>query len=216
MITENTVAKIMRSLGVVGISPRTFKVSTTVVDPFASFPDDLVQRRFDQGRLDGVWKSDITYLTCGDGDMYLCRNQGWALEKGSGMVGCGSRAHQTGHRSVGYGCSSSRRGCRRHNHALGQRNSIHAEILKQACEQYGLRRSMGDAGMCWDNAGAEIQWSTFKHEYYYRRTFTYAADLVAAVDNWMRFNNARRKLPAIGMLSPTLYEQSLTAPTMAA
>ncbi|WP_257209957.1 transposase [Rhodococcus erythropolis] len=37
IITEKTVAKIMRSLGIVGISPRTFKIRTTVVDPFASF-----------------------------------------------------------------------------------------------------------------------------------------------------------------------------------
>ena len=49
LITEKTIATIMRSLGIVGISPRTFKIRTTVGDPFASFPDDLVQRRLDQG-----------------------------------------------------------------------------------------------------------------------------------------------------------------------
>ena len=90
-----------------------------------------------------------------------------------------------------------------------------SEIMKQACERYGLQRSMGATGICWDNAGAESLWSTFKHEYYSRHTFAHITELVAAVDNWMHFYNTRRRHSTIGMLSPTDYEKSLTAPLMA-
>lgn len=37
LVTEKTVAKIMANIGLEGISPRTFKIKTTVVDPTASF-----------------------------------------------------------------------------------------------------------------------------------------------------------------------------------
>ncbi|MGB6069280.1 MAG: integrase core domain-containing protein, partial [Rhodococcus sp. (in: high G+C Gram-positive bacteria)] len=49
-----------------------------------------------------------------------------------------------------------------------------------------------------------------------RHTFAYAAELIAAVDNWRNFYNTRRRHSTIGMLSPANYEQSLIAPVMAA
>lgn len=52
-------------------------------------------------------------------------------------------------------------------------------------------------------------WSTFKHEYYYRHTFATKIELIAAVDNWMRFYNHQRRHSAIGMRSPIAYERTL-------
>jgi putative transposase len=216
LVTEKTVAKIMAAIGIEGISPRTYKTRTTVIDPFASFPADLVQRRFDQGRIDAVWTSDITYLTCGEGEMYLCaikdehskRVVGWSVadHMRTELV---TDALERAVRARGGGCT----GTIMHSDRGSQYT---ARVFERSCEQVGLRRSMGATGICWDNAGAESLWSTFKHEYYYRHTFVTMAELVAAIDSWMDFYNTQRRHSAIGMLSPVDYEKSLDAAVLAA
>jgi putative transposase len=207
-VSQNTVAKIMAELGIEGISPRSFK-TTTCVDPAASFPPDLVGRNFDQGRVNVVWSSDITYLTCGDGDMFLCairdehsrRALGWNTDdhmRTELVTTAVDRAvFVRGHRCQGVILQSDRG------------SQYTANDMALACARHGLLRSMGETGICWDNAGAESLWSTFKHEYYYRHTYATKSELIAGVDNWMNFYNNRRRHSAIGMRSPINYEQTL-------
>jgi putative transposase len=215
-VSEKTVAKIMAEIGLAGISPRTFKVRTTIVDPTASFPADLVERRFDQGRPDAVWSSDITYMTCGEGDMYLCaikdehskRVLGWSVADHmltELVTDALAQAVAVRGGQVGGTIMHSDRG-----------TQYTARAMAQACADAGLRRSMGATGICWDNSGAESLWSTFKHEYYYRHVFATKTELVAAVDKWMHFYNNQRRHSVIGMLSPVAYEQSLDAAPQAA
>lgn len=215
-VNEKTVAAIMAEIGIEGISPRTFKVRTTVVDPAASFPPDLVARRFDRGWLDAVWLTDITYLSCGEGDMYLCAIRDGHSRRVLGHV-------VADHIGADMVCQAidAAVACRGGDVAgtvlhSDRGGEFTAALTATACVGYGLKRSMGDTGVCWDNSPAESFWSTFKHEYYYRHAFATKAELVAAVDNWIgRYNNKRRH-SAIGMLSPVCYEQSLTGAAKAA
>ena len=180
-VNEKTVAAIMAEIGIEGISPRTFRVRTTVVDPAASFPPDRVRRRFDRDRLDAVWLTDITYLTCGEGDMFLCairdghsrRVLGHVVADhvGADMVCAAIDAAVAGRG----GCVA---GTVLHSDRGGE---FTATLTARACERHGLERSMGDTGICWDNSPAESFWSTFKHEHYYRHAFATKAELVAAV-----------------------------------
>ena len=215
-VNEKTVAAIMAEIGIEGISPRTFKVRTTVADPGASFPPDRVRRCFDRGRPDAVWLTDITYLTCGEGDMYLCAIRDGHSRRALGYVVADHIGGDMVCEAIDAAVACRGRdvaGTVLHSDRGGE---FTAMLTVQACARHGLKRSMGDTGICWDNSPAESFWSTFKHEYYYRHTFATKAELAAAVDKWIsRYNNDRRH-SAIGMLSPVRYEQSLTGAANAA
>ncbi|MCC3332236.1 IS3 family transposase [Nocardia abscessus] len=213
-VSCKTVAKIMAEIGMEGISPRTFNVRTTNTDPGASFPPDLVARAFDQGRPDAVWTTDFTYPTCGEGDMYLCAIRDGHTRRVLGHAVADHIGADVVEAAIEQAVAV--RGGRvdgtiLHSDCGGE---FTAGLTMQACARHGLRGSMGATGICWDNSPAESLWSTFKHEFYYRHTFTGKFELVAAVDKWIDWYNTSRRHSAIGGISPVRFEQTL--PTVAA
>lgn len=220
VVSVKTIAKLMRNNEIRGISPRPWRPITTIIDPNPHQIPDLVARRFDQGALNVVWTSDITYLATGEGWLYLAAVRD----------GCSRRV-------IGYGFSDSlhtdvvetalRRAVTFRDPATGDTDQVifHADRgcqytsaqLADAAEQLGVRLSVGRTGVCYDNSQQESFWSTLKTEFYQRHVFATRAEAIRAVTEWIEnVYNRRRRHSALGMISPVAFEHQLTTADQAA
>jgi transposase InsO family protein len=214
-VSRNTVAARMASLGVVGVSPRLFKV-TTNSDPTASYPPDLVNRHFHPQAIDELWTSDLTYMRVGDGEAYMCAVRDEGSSRVLGFAVADHMRTEIVLDALGQAVAT------RFGHVAGtvfhadRGSQFNDDKVVKFCEGFDLVRSMGATGSCFDHASAESFWSIFKHEYFYRHSFATLAELIAGITRYINFYNHQRRCAKADNLSPIRYELTLARRQQAA
>ena len=206
-VGRKRVARLMRELGIEGVTRRRFKTGTTKRDAGARAAPDLVNRDFSAGGPDKLWVADITQVRDGAGWLYLAvvldawsrRIVGWAMASRmpAELVGDALKMAISARQLKGLVIHHSDRGSQYTSLAFGQR-----------CREAGVVQSMGSVGDAYDNAMCESLFATLECELLDRRRFRTVAEARREVFSFIEgFYNTRRLHSSLGYRSPTHFEQ---------
>jgi putative transposase len=213
-IGRDQVARLMRQLGVHGVSRRR-KVFTTRPDPDALRPPDLVKRNFTADRPDALWVTDLTYVPARSGMAYVC----FIVDAFSRMiVGWRVAAHmRTDMVLDALEMARAARGARRfvglvaHSDAGSQFTSVR---FTERLDEIGARPSIGTVADSFDNALAETVNGLYKAECVYGPDATGWDDvdhIELATLSWVYWFNNERLHSHCGDVPPAEFEAAFYA-----
>ena len=208
-VGKEQVARLMRSAGLKGISPRKW-TTTTRQDENQGAAPDLVKRKFVADGPNQLWVADITYVPTWEGFLYLAvvidvwsrRVIGWATSSSLATpLVLAALEMAVRERQPSGVIHHSDKGCQYTSVAFGRR-----------CIEAAIRPSTGSVGDAYDNAMAESFFSTLETEVIARQTFktrNQARDeMFSFIEGWY---NPRRRHSALGYKSPHQFEEAALA-----
>jgi putative transposase len=207
-VSENTVAGLMRELGLAARRKKKRKASTRPGKGRWRAPDQ-VRRKFAADAINRRWYGDGTEIRTGEGKLYLDSVLDMASRR---IVGFALGGHHNA--DLAYGAlamavtvrGGAVPGVVFHS---DQGSEYTSARFRQACERLGFRQSMGRPGSALDNAVIESWHSTLESGLRSLEKFATRAQARAAVAAWIEDYNTVRRHSALGMVSPAAYEQSL-------
>lgn len=205
-VGRDHVARLMRSAGLEGVSPRKWTTTTRQDDAQAAAPD-LVERKFEASAPNKLWVADITYVPTWEGFLYLAivldvwsrRVVGWAMSPSlaTPLVLAALEMAMRLRQPTGV-VHHSDKGCQYTSVAFGQR-----------CIDAGIQPSTGTVGDAYDNAMAESFFSTLEAEVIGRTTLKTKLqardEMFSFIEGWY---NPRRRHSALGYKSPKQFEEA--------
>lgn len=199
----------MREAGLVGRQRRRYRVRTTDSRHGEPIAPNRLAAQPPPAKPDQVWVSDLTYVSTGEGWLYVagvldrCSRSvvGWAL---------GSDLDTRLPLAALQMALSRRRPAPGLIHHSDRGVQYASAAYRAALTDHGLVASMSRKANCYDNAAMEAFWSTLKQELVYRRRFATRAEARTAIFAYIEgFYNRRRLHSALGYQSPLDYEAHL-------
>jgi putative transposase len=206
-VSENTVAKLMRELGLAARRKKKRKQTTRQGRRKWRAPD-LIGRDFATDRLNHKWYGDGTEILTDEGKLYLDS----VLDMGSRrIVGFGiGEHHDADLATMALRMAVAVRGGRDNIAEVimhtDQGSEYTAKNFRAACGRVGVTQSMGRVGSALDNAVIESWHSTVEFELRQLEHFTTKAHARRRVAAWIEEYNHERRHSALGMRSPIAYE----------
>ena len=206
-VSRKHVARLMRDLGIQGVTRRRFKTTTTRKDAKARPAPDLVNRNFSADGPDQLWVADITHVPTWAGWLYLAVVlDAWSRR----IVGWGMAPHMRAELVEGALAMaiSNRKPKGRVVHHSDQGSQYTSLAFGKRCREAGVVQSMGSVGDAYDNAMCESFFATLECELLDRSRFPTPADARREVFGFIEgFYNTRRIHSALGYESPANFER---------
>jgi putative transposase len=209
-ISENTVAELMRTRGLVAC-PKRCRRNTTRPGRSDRRAPDLISRDFAAEELNRKWYGDGTEIATGEGKLYLDSVLDAASRR---IVGFALGQHHDA--ALAYAALAMAIAVRGGTEAVAgvifhtdQGSEYTAGAFQAACARVGVRQSMGRVGWALDNAVIESWHSTLEFELRRDARFATRAEARVEVAAWIADYNHHRRHSALGMRSPIAYEQAL-------
>src|SRR5262245_37178802 len=209
-VARCTVERLMRAMGLRGVSRGRAWVITTRTDAVADRPADLVDRRFTATRPNQLWVADFTYVATWRGFVYVAfvidvfarRIVGWRVASSLVTDFVLDALEQAIYDRCGAGVEALVHHSDRGTQYLSMR---YTERLAET----GIAPSVGSRGDSYDNALAESVIGLFKTEVIQRTgPWRHLEAVEFATLTWVDWFNTRRLLEPIGYVPPAEYEAS--------
>jgi putative transposase len=207
-VARCTVARLMRDLGLRGVSRgRAWKI-TTQSDRAAERPADLVARQFTATRPNQLWVADFTYVATWRGFVYVAfvidvfarRIVGWRVSASLATDFVLDALEQAIYERCGDGAGDLVHHSDRGTQYVSMRYTAR---LADA----NIAPSVGSRGDSYDNALAESVIGLFKTEVIQRKgPWRHLEAVEFATLHWVDWFNTRRLLEPIGYVPPAEYE----------